>query len=58
MSATCDCLTAFDASLPHYVHCAAGGGENTDIRFLAELASFRDIDGALSALRSLTAGVR
>lgn len=56
----CDCLTEYDSSLPHYVHCALVGTEviehvNTPARTLAELASQTDIDTALTCLRELTA---
>lgn len=55
---TCDCLTSEDPSLPHYVHCALAGDapDNGDIRCLAELAAYRDIDTALHVLRLYRGG--
>jgi hypothetical protein len=52
----CDCLTAEDHTLPHYAHCGRAGmavdaPDNSNIRALAELAAYRDIDVALSVLR-------
>ena len=68
-AAVCDCLTGHvwgDDSLDHYSGCAAasqaitvGGAtvdldlDATDERCLAELASFRDIDAAIYALRAI-----
>jgi hypothetical protein len=56
----CDCLTGHqwgDATLPHYSGCAAADAaeatDASDVRALAELASFRDIDTALYCLRQL-----
>jgi hypothetical protein len=58
----CDCLTQYDASLPHAPVCPCQQGCHVRddmsraaiLRDLAELASYRDIDAALFALRRLS----
>ncbi|AEK10061.1 hypothetical protein FDH96_gp106 [Mycobacterium phage Rey] len=53
----CDCLTAYDSTLPHAATCELGGGIATDpIRELAEMASYRDIDAALMAYHAAKRG--
>ncbi|QWY80945.1 hypothetical protein SEA_LARS_23 [Mycobacterium phage Lars] len=49
----CDCLTSEDASLPHFMTCPAAGAnpETSDLRELAEIAAYKDIDTALAILR-------
>jgi hypothetical protein len=58
----CDCLTGHvwgDAALAHWESCArrddatVGDLDGTPERALAELASFRDIDVAMSCMRQL-----
>jgi len=55
--ADCDCLRTQDGTLRHYETCAVWDGhpgddaDSRDIRVLAELAAYRDIDTALSILR-------
>ncbi|QBI98366.1 hypothetical protein SEA_CARTHAGE_94 [Mycobacterium phage Carthage] len=59
-SPACDCLTSEDHTLPHATMCAAAfNGHDTDhsqIRELAELAAYKDIDTALSILRAYRNG--
>lgn len=53
MNNECTCLTAEDASLPHYSTCPAAGSkaDNSNLRCLAEIAAISDIDTALYVLR-------
>lgn len=55
---TCDCLTKYDASFPHFTMCAGAESvpdsrhlDSSDYRALAELAAWRDLDTALYCLR-------
>lgn len=52
--AKCDCLAAYDASLPHFVACekAEPNVASSPLRELAEMAAYRDIDAALMAYRA------
>ncbi|WAB10114.1 hypothetical protein SEA_GRAVAILLIA_4 [Mycobacterium phage Gravaillia] len=55
----CDCLTVEDSRIPHWSHCNAvlngpvdpATTDNDDIRELAELAAYKDIDTAVAILR-------
>lgn len=49
----CDCLASESLKITtHYVSCPAAptGADNSDLRCLAELAAWRDIDTAISII--------
>ncbi|QBP29771.1 hypothetical protein SEA_TYPHA_116 [Mycobacterium phage Typha] len=57
MTATCDCLTQYDATLPHAGEICPLADPDTKLdtlRELAELAAYKDIGAALIAYRQLT----